>query len=213
MSSQRLADVKACVLNSNPPWLSHPLPDLLVSLRTLSRDELRTVASRISPVFSAGKHYDKLSCINLILEDSDSRSATSTSSKRMPSSRNAPLPYNTDIPTFDGRSPFKLHLYTSQPPIHRELDRGSAVLVIFTLGAYELSDGAAKNYNVNPGVSNNVQAVILLADAIPLPSSPLDAHISSNVPLHLGVLSETDSSDSDNEEEQEIENGEQSPLM
>ena len=65
MSSQRLADVKACVLNSNPPWLSHPLPDLHVSLRTLSRDELRTVASRISPVFSAGKHYDKLSCINL----------------------------------------------------------------------------------------------------------------------------------------------------
>ena len=75
MSSQRLADVKACVLNSNPPWLSHPLPDLHVSLRTLSRDELRTVASRISPVFSAGKHYDKLSCINLILEDFDSRSA------------------------------------------------------------------------------------------------------------------------------------------
>ena len=65
MSSQRLADVKACVLNSNPPWLSHPLLDLHVSLRTLSRDELRTVASRISPVFSAGKHYDKLSCINL----------------------------------------------------------------------------------------------------------------------------------------------------
>jgi len=55
-------------------------------------------------------------------------------------------------------------LYTSQPPIHKELDLGSAVLVIFSLGAYELSDGAAKNYNVNLGVSNNVQAVILLAD-------------------------------------------------
>ena len=44
-----------------------------MSLCMLSRDELRTVASRISPNFWAGKHYDKLSCINLILEDFNPR--------------------------------------------------------------------------------------------------------------------------------------------
>jgi hypothetical protein len=75
MSSQKLVDVVACVLNSNPPWLSYPLLDLHVSLCTLSRDELHTVAPCISPVFSVGKPYDKLSCINLILEDFDSHSA------------------------------------------------------------------------------------------------------------------------------------------
>ena len=118
-----------------------------------------------------------------------------------------------EVPTFDGRNPFKLHLYTSQPPIHRELERGSAVLVIFTLGAYELSDGAAKNYNVNLGVSNNVQAVILLADPIPPTSFPVDIHVSSNVPFHLGVLSETESSDSDDGQDDNNDDDEQSLLM
>jgi hypothetical protein len=75
MSPQKLTDVVARVLNSNPPWLFYPLLDLHVSLCTLSCDELRTVASRILPVFLVGKHYDKLSCINLILEDFDSHSA------------------------------------------------------------------------------------------------------------------------------------------
>src|ERR1700683_5119554 len=75
MSSQKLVDVVVCVLNSNPPWLSYPLSDLHASLCTLSCVELHTVAPCISPVFSVGKPYDKLSCINLILEDFDSHSA------------------------------------------------------------------------------------------------------------------------------------------
>src|ERR1700691_5224158 len=75
MSPQKLTDVVARVLNSNAPWLFYPLLDLHVSLCTLSHDELCTVASRILPVFLVGKHYDKLSCINLILEDFDSHSA------------------------------------------------------------------------------------------------------------------------------------------
>jgi hypothetical protein len=75
MSSQNLNDIVASVLNSNPPWLSYSLSELHASLCTLSRDELHTVASHISPVFWSGKHYDKLSCINLILEDFNSQSA------------------------------------------------------------------------------------------------------------------------------------------
>ena len=80
MSSLTLADIVTCVLNSNPPWLSYSLSDLHVSLCMLSCDELRRVASRVSPNFWAGKHYDKLSCINVILEDFDCRSAFLSSS-------------------------------------------------------------------------------------------------------------------------------------
>ena len=74
MSSQSLADVVAHVLNSDPSWLSYSLLDLHMSLCTLSHDALRAVASRISPVFSVGRHYDKLSCIDVILQDFESRS-------------------------------------------------------------------------------------------------------------------------------------------
>jgi hypothetical protein len=81
------------------------------------------------------------------------------------------------------------------------------------LGAYELSDGAAKNYNVKLAVSNNVQAVVLLADPIPTPSSPDPTYISSNVPLHLGVLSETDTSESENEQDNSIDEAQDSVLM
>ena len=101
----------------------------------------------------------------------------------------------------------------SQPPIHKELERGSAVLVIFTLGAYELSYSAAKNCGVKLGVSNNIQGVILLADPIPPASFPVNTHVSSNVPFHLSVLSETESSDLDNEQDDNIDNDEQSQLM
>jgi hypothetical protein len=104
-------------------------------------------------------------------------------------------------------------LYTSQPRIRQELDRGSAVLVTFTLGAYELSDGAAKSYDVNLGVSTNVQGVVLLADPIPAASSSNDTYIPSNVPLHLGVLSETETSDSDNEQDNDDNDAEDSLLM
>ena len=104
-------------------------------------------------------------------------------------------------------------MYMSQRPIHKELERGSAVLVIFTLGAYELTDGAAKNCNVKLGVLNNVQAVILLADPVPPASFLVNTDIASNVLFHLGVLSETESSDSDNEQDDDIDNEEQSQLM
>ena len=50
------------------------------SVWVFEHDELRTVASRISPNFTAGKHCDKLSCINLILKDFDSRSTLLSSS-------------------------------------------------------------------------------------------------------------------------------------
>jgi hypothetical protein len=75
MSSQNLDNILAYVLNSNPQWLSYPLSELHESLCMLSHDELHTVASRISPLFWSGKHYDKLSCINLILDDFNSQSA------------------------------------------------------------------------------------------------------------------------------------------
>jgi len=75
MTSQSLADIVAGVLNSDPSWLTHSFSDMCTSLCTLSRDGLRMVASRISPLFSEGRHCDKLSCINLILEDFESRSS------------------------------------------------------------------------------------------------------------------------------------------
>ena len=70
-----LADIVAGVLNSDPSWLTYSFSDLHKSLCTLSRDEVRTVASRISPLFSEGRHYDKLSCIKHILEDFETRSS------------------------------------------------------------------------------------------------------------------------------------------
>jgi len=75
MTSQSLADIVAGVLNSDPSWLTYSFSDMHMSLCTLSRDGLCTVASRISLLFSEGRHYDKLSCINLILEDFESRSS------------------------------------------------------------------------------------------------------------------------------------------
>ena len=73
MSSQNLSDVVVHVLNSDPLWLSYPLSHLCLSLSMLSCDELCIVASCISPNFVVGKHYDKLSCIDLILKDFESR--------------------------------------------------------------------------------------------------------------------------------------------
>ena len=62
-------------------------------------------------------------------------------------------------------------------------------------------------------VSINVRGVILLADPIPPTSFPVNTHVSSDVPFHLGVLSETESSDSDNEQDNDIDNDKQSQLM
>jgi len=91
-------------------------------------------------------------------------------------------------------------------PIEKEPQRtnniltaGSAVLVTFTLGAYELADGAAISYGVKLGVSLNAQAVVLLSE--PLPASNLNTIKSSNAPLHLGVLSEAE----EEGEEEEID--------
>ena len=89
--------------------------------------------------------------------------------------------------------------YKDLPNLHTEITPGSAVIVIFTLGAYELSDGAAMNYGVTSGVSLNIQSVILLADPLKA-DGPISSSI-SNASLHLGVLSETESSDSEDESE------------
>jgi hypothetical protein len=76
-----------------------------------------------------------------------------------------------------------------------ELAIGSAVLVIFTLGAYHLRDGDAMNYGVTMGVSTNIQNVIVLADP---PSNNSDRPIQDPItPPHLGVQSETEPSDSE----------------
>jgi hypothetical protein len=59
-------------------------------------------------------------------------------------------------------------------------------------------DGAAMGYGVTLGVSLNIQSVILLADPLKV-TDPSASDITSNAPLHLGVLSETESSDSEDE--------------
>jgi hypothetical protein len=80
---------------------------------------------------------------------------------------------------------------------------GSTVLVTFTLGAYQLTDGAAISYGVKLGVSLNVQAVVLLSDPLSPPNPNLMQ--SSNAPLHLGVLSETESDEENEEDETQVD--------
>ena len=139
-------------------------------------------------------------------------STTPSSSSRGSTTSNAPLPYNQasksvsldikpcfnmpfPVPTFDGRQPFKLSHFKILPLLHSELTIGSAILVAFSLGAYTLPDGAAIEAGATLGVSLNVQATILLADPHPLLPDPADTSLTSNTPLYLGVLSETESSD------------------
>jgi hypothetical protein len=85
------------------------------------------------------------------------------------------------------------------PNLHTEITPGSAVNVTFTLGTYKLSDSAAMNYGVTSGVSLNFQSVILLTD--PLKADGSISFSISNASLHLGILSETESSDSEDESE------------
>ena len=71
---------------------------------------------------------------------------------------------------------------------------------MFTLGAYDLSDGAAMSYGVTCGVSLNVQSVVLIANPLKA-DGPITSKFTSNTSFHLGVLSETDSSGSEEESE------------
>jgi hypothetical protein len=82
---------------------------------------------------------------------------------------------------------------------------------MFTLGAYNLSDGAAMSYGVAVGVSLNIQSVILLTDPLKA-DAPFTSTFTSNAPLHLGVLSETESSDSEDQTEA-TDNNPESQLM
>jgi hypothetical protein len=116
------------------------------------------------------------------------------------------------VPTFDGRTPFRLPEYKDLPQIHTEITLGSAVIVMFTLGAYNLSDGAAMSYGVTVGISLNIQSIVLLAEPLKGADTPITSKISSNAPLHLGVLSETDSSDSE-DQTQDTDNEPESLLM
>ena len=79
-----------------------------------------------------------------------------------------------------------------------ELTIGSTILIIFTLGAYHLCDGDAMNYGVSVGVSMNIQSVVVLSG----PSfNNFDRPMQGpKTALHLGVLSETESSEGDGEE-------------
>jgi hypothetical protein len=56
-------------------------------------------------------------------------------------------------------------------------------------------------------------STIIIADPIPPASSPNDTYIPSNVPLHLSVLSKTETSDSDNEQDNDDDDAENSLLM
>ena len=119
------------------------------------------------------------------------------------------------VPTFDGHMPFQLPEYKDLPKIHLEITPGSAVIVMFTLGTYNLSDGAAMSYGVTAGitasVSLNIQSIILLTEPSKA-NAPIAAEISSNAPLHLGVLSEMESSDSE-DQTQDVDNEPESQLM
>jgi hypothetical protein len=84
---------------------------------------------------------------------------------------------------------------------------------MFTLRAYDLMDGAAMGYGITLGVSLNIQSVILLADP-PKVTDLSTSDITSNAPLHLGVLSKTELSDSEDESDAVINKPEaESQLM
>ena len=68
MCSQFPPSLVEKVLNSDPPWFSWPLSHLWSSLSMLTHDELWVAVSRISTRFTPGKHHDKLSCIDAILD-------------------------------------------------------------------------------------------------------------------------------------------------
>jgi len=94
-----------------------------------------------------------------------------------------------------------------------ELTVGSAILGTFSLGAYTLLDGATIEAGVRLGISLNVQATILLADPHPLLHDPADTSLTSNTPLHLGVLSETESSDFEPNDDTANPDNDDSPIM
>ncbi|KIM83357.1 hypothetical protein PILCRDRAFT_7288 [Piloderma croceum F 1598] len=119
--------------------------------------------------------------------------------------------FSLQIPTFDGWAPFRLPDYKDLPKIHTEISPRSAVIVMFTLGAYNLSDGAAMSYGVTVGVSLNIQSVILLAELLKA-DAPFTLTFTSNAPLHLRVLSKTESSDSEDKTEG-TDNDPESQLM
>jgi len=71
MSPESLAEVLHRVSESNPSWLIYPLSHLRESLCVLSCDELRVASSQVSTHNTVQKHYDKMSCVNVILEHFD----------------------------------------------------------------------------------------------------------------------------------------------
>jgi len=82
---------------------------------------------------------------------------------------------------------------------------------MFTLGAYNLSDGTAMSYGVTVSISLNIQSVVLLTEPLKA-DAPITSKITSNTPLHLGVLSKTESSDSE-DQTQDTDNEPESLLM
>ena len=97
-----------------------------------------------------------------------------------------------------GRQPFLFGLYKNNRKLDEEITSRSAVMVIFSLGAYELSSGAAMNFGVQYGVSFNVQSVVLLTDPIPQDTG---IDVPSVIDLHLSVISDTDSNSEDEDEQ------------
>jgi hypothetical protein len=101
---------------------------------------------------------------------------------------------------FDGHQPFLFGSYKNNRKLNEEITPRSAVMVIFSVRAYELSSRVVMNFGIQYGVSFNVQSVILLADPIP---QDMGIDVPSVIDLHLGVISDTNSNGED-EDEQKI---------
>jgi hypothetical protein len=117
------------------------------------------------------------------------------------------------VPTYNGRNPFHLTHFKSLPCIKNEIQTNSAALIVFSLGGYNLADSGAMNIGITMGISNKVQSVILLADPHLYILDPSDDFISSNSSLHLGVLTEIESSDSGKEDNDDSNDQYSGPLM
>ncbi|OBZ68428.1 hypothetical protein A0H81_11667 [Grifola frondosa] len=71
------------------------------------------------------------------------------------------LSAKSEVPIYDGTTPFNLATFQELPRISMQLDNGSAVTVLFMINTY------TAKVDMHTSVSLNIQYVILLANPIP----------------------------------------------
>jgi len=112
---------------------------------------------------------------------------------------------NHSVPVYDSTGPFRLANYTKLPQLKQEILNNSAVVVVFSLGAYTNKSGATFSvYKVDTCMSLNVQSVILLAKpTFHMGNLPTALIVDVN---HPGVASATESEEENTDDDHDIKN-------